>query len=744
MAEKESTVYIVDVGSSMGSTQVGRDVSDLDFAMTYIWDKITSTVALDRKTATLGVVGLRTDDTENELSHEESFEHISVLHEISNILLPDLKELRSKIVLSSTDRGDAISAIVIAIQMIIKYCKKLKYKRKIVLVTDGRGPLDADPDSVQEITNKIKQDNMELVIVGVDFDDAEFGFKEEDKDPQKAKNEQIFAELAESCGGIFGTLQQAVEELGMPRLKTTRPVHSYKDQLTLGDPVEYDSAACIHVERYPRTMVRRPMAASRFVQRQDPTDDSIPSTGTVVHDEDIPMPDADGNELAGVRSSRTYQVLDEEAPGGKRDVDRDDLAKGYEYGRTAVHINESDENVTKLETQKKLEIIGFVPWANYDRFMSMTVSSVLIAQRTNSISIMALSSLIHALFELESYAIARLVAKDDNPPLIILLAPSIEVDYECLLDVQIPFAEDVRSYKFPPLDRVVTVSGKVIKEHRNLPGDALSSAMSKYVDQMDLSTFGRDDDGNPSEYMPMTDTFSPVLHRIDQAVRWRAVHPTEPVPPPHEILVRYSNPPEELVKRSKKRLEKLMAAADVKKVPPKVRGRRRNRNEVKPLSGLNVEALLGGDQKKAKLSAQNAIPDFKRLLDSAESIDALRDAAQQLGKIIEGRIKDSFGNIAYARALDEIRTLRDEMTEMEEPALFNDFARQLKRKLLAEELGGNRKDFWWEFRKSKLGLVDKKAVETSDVTEEDAKSVSYKPLPPLSYQTTTDLNSSGH
>ncbi|CAO1599934.1 ATP-dependent DNA helicase yku80 [Xanthoria calcicola] len=722
MAEKESTVYIVDVGASMGSTQTGRDVSDLDFAMTYIWDKITSTVALDRKTATLGVVGLRTDDTENELSHEESFEHISVLHEISNILLPDLKELHSKIVLSSTDRGDAISAIVIAIQMIIKYCKKLKYKRKIVLVTDGRGPLDADPDSVQEITNKIKQDNMELIIVGVDFDDAEFGFKEEDKDPQKAKNEQIFAELAESCGGIFGTLQQAVEELGMPRLKTTRPVHSYKDQLTLGDPDEYDSAACIDVERYPRTMVRRPMAASRFVQKQGPTDGSTPSTGTVVHDGDIPMPDADGNELSGVKSSRTYQVLDEEAPGGKRDVDRDDLAKGYEYGRTAVHINESDENVTKLETQKKLEIIGFIPWANYDRFMSMTVSSVLIAQRTNSIAIMALSSLIHALFELESYAIARLVAKDDNPPLIILLAPSIEVDYECLLDVQIPFAEDVRSYKFPPLDRVVTISGKVIKEHRNLPDDALSSAMSKYVDQMDLSTFGRDDDGNPSEYMPMTDTFSAVLHRIDQAVRWRAVHPTEPVPPPHEILVRYSNPPEELVNRSKKRLEKLMVAANVKKVPPKVQGRRRNRNEVKPLSGLNVEALLGGDQKKARVSAQNAIPDFKRLLDSAESIDALRDAAQQLGKIIEGRIKDSFGNIAYARALDEIRTLREEMTEMEEPALFNDFARQLKRKLLAEELGGNRKDFWWEFRKSKLGLVDKKATETSDATEEDAKS----------------------
>lgn len=66
----------------------------------------------------------------------------------------------------------------------------------------------------------------------------------------------------------------------------------------------------------------------------------------------------------------------------------------------------------------------------------------------------------------------------------------------------------------------------------------------------------------------MTDTFSPVLHRIDQAVRWRAVHPTEPVPPPYDILTRYSNPPEGLVSQSKRQLEMLEAAADVKKGIP--------------------------------------------------------------------------------------------------------------------------------------------------------------------------------
>ena len=108
---------------------------------------------------------------------------------------------------------------------------------------------------------------------------------------------------------------------------------------------------------------------------------------------------------------------------------------------------------------------------------------------------MGFSSLVHALFELESYAVARLVAKAERDPLLLLLAPSIESDYECLLDVQLPFAEDLRSYRFPLLDRVVTVSGKVITQHRNIPSEALNSAMSDYVDRMDLSTFGKDDEG---------------------------------------------------------------------------------------------------------------------------------------------------------------------------------------------------------------------------------------------------------
>jgi ATP-dependent DNA helicase 2 subunit 2 len=45
MAEKEATIYIVDVGKSMGEHRHGRSVTDLEWAMKYVWDRITATVS---------------------------------------------------------------------------------------------------------------------------------------------------------------------------------------------------------------------------------------------------------------------------------------------------------------------------------------------------------------------------------------------------------------------------------------------------------------------------------------------------------------------------------------------------------------------------------------------------------------------------------------------------------------------------------------------------------------------------
>ncbi|KAJ5748451.1 uncharacterized protein N7511_010147 [Penicillium nucicola] len=709
MAEKEATVYIVDMGKSMGERHHGRSVTDLEWAMQYVWDRITATVATGRKTATLAVVGLRTDETRNELDEEANYHNISVLSDLGQCLMPDIRKLRESIKPSRTNRGDAISSIVIAMQMIITYCKKLKYKRKIVLVTNGTGSMSSE--GLKSIVSKLQEDNIELVIIGADFDDPEYGVKEEDKDSAKAENEALLRVLAEDCDGVYGTLEQAVSELDIPRIKVTKSMPSFKGHLQLGNSEEYETAIRIPVARYFRTYVAKPPSASSFVLR----------SGTEAEQDSAPGSQAPGESdtLTTVRMSRIYQINDPNAPGGKTDVERDDLAKGYQYGRTAVAIEQTDENVTNLETFAGMEIIGFIQSDKYDRYLHMSNTNVIIAERANDAASLALSSIIHALYELESYAVARLVAKENKPPLLILLAPSIEPDYECLIEVQLPFTEDVRSYRFPPLDKIITVSGKVVTEHRNLPSDSLRDAMSDYVDSMELET--TNDEGEPTNELPIDESFSPLLHRLESAVRYRAVHPTDPVLDPSERLTQFAQPSEELIRKSKSYLERLISTADIKKVPPKAKGRKRQRETEKPLSGLDVDALLSLEPKRTKISAENAIPEFKQTLSRADSIDTIHDAVKQMADIIEIQIKHSLGDSNYDRVIEGLGTMREELVDYEEPIPYNDFLRRLKGKLVAEELGGDRRELWWLVRRNKLGLIDKNIVESSDISDVEAQ-----------------------
>lgn len=55
MADKEATAYIVDVGRSMGECRNGRSVTDLEWAMQYVWDRITGTVSGSRHNWTVFV-----------------------------------------------------------------------------------------------------------------------------------------------------------------------------------------------------------------------------------------------------------------------------------------------------------------------------------------------------------------------------------------------------------------------------------------------------------------------------------------------------------------------------------------------------------------------------------------------------------------------------------------------------------------------------------------------------------------
>ncbi|KAK0389105.1 hypothetical protein NLU13_2680 [Sarocladium strictum] len=710
MADKEATVFIIDLGSSMAESHNGRSQSNLDWSMCYVWDKITDIVAANRKTLCVGVIGLRTDETSNKLQDDDGYENISVLQELAPMNMSSLRSLQGAIKPSNTVSGDAISAIVVAVDMIDTFTKKLKWLRKIVLVTDGRGALDADDTS--DIAKKMNDSNIQLTILGVDFDDPEYGFKEEDKHAIKAENEKALRSLVNGCSnGVFASIAEAIDELETPRIKAVKPYKSYDGPLTLGNPDKLPSALNINVERYFKTHQARPLAASTVVVKSETA--ATQSTQTLEADA------MDGVEFSAVKQARSYKVNDPDAPGGKRDVEFESLARGYEYGRTAVHISESEHNITKIETTKSFSIVGFIPWDRYEPFLNMGETGVTVARKSDLKSEIALSSLIWALMELESYAVARIVTKDGKDPLLVLLAPHIEPEIECLYDIPLPFAEDVRSYQFPPLDRVITVSGQTMTKHRFLPTDELNEAMSDYVDAMDLSGYGIDDDGEPAEYASIDDTFNPAIHRINHAVKTRAIHPDGQVPSIPPLLLRFAAPPEDLIGKVQGRIDSLIQAAEVKKVPPKAKGKYR-REAVKPMSGLDVDALLGDEPRGTKISEDNPVPDFKRILGSSEEISDIEDAAKQMGGIIKALITDSFGDSKYDQAMECLGVMREELINLEEPGLYNAFIKDVKKNMLSGAYGGDRRDFWFQIRGAKMGLIDTRQSEVSDVSPEVA------------------------
>ncbi|ETN36282.1 uncharacterized protein HMPREF1541_08559 [Cyphellophora europaea CBS 101466] len=686
MADKEANVFVIDVCRSMAKCHQGREQSDLDFTLQYVWDKVSGIVQTGRKTLQCGIVAMGSDRTENNMQNEDGYSNIAVIQPIAQILLPELQRLPKLLKPSNTPESqrDLLSGIIIGVDLILKHCKHLKYKKRLTVCTNGVGLLD--DDQLQAVADQIKEEGIELIVLGIDFDDPEYGFKEEDKPAEKAKNEEALRELAEGSGGMFGTMQEAAEGLSRPEVKVTRPTPTYRGVLRLGDPENYDTALAIEVERYFKVSVRKPPTASSFAIKQDTS----------------------ASDLANVEQHFQYTVKNENEVDGRQPVERDDLAKGYEYGRTAVYISQADENITKLETYSSYDILGFIPVENIERYMIIDNTTMLVPQKGNDKAAFALSSFTHALYELGSVAVARFVKKDMAEPAITLLSPLVEPDYECLIENTLPFAEDIRTYRFPPLDKVLTVSGKALKEHRNLPNDDLLQSMSDFVDSMSLIE-------GEEELLPMDDTFSPVLHTIEGAIKYRAIHPDQALPPKPELFSNYSHQPTHLQEAAKPALDRLIKAADVKKVPPKVKGRKRYREAEKPLSGLDIGALFKKENRPRTISADNAIPEFKQQFENPDDEGKIRNAVKQMQSIVEKLVTDSFGDQNYAQAVEMLSVVREEMKELEFPEIWTELMDGIKKKLKEGRLGGDRREWWYRVRMARLGLIEETEAKSGEV-----------------------------
>ena len=703
----------------MRDTHYDRSQSDLEWALEYVWHKIGLKVFSERKTDMVGVIAFRSDNTDNPLGQDNAYANMVVLCPIQQILMPQIRELKKKLVASSCDEGDIVSAVVLAIHLIQLHCKQLKYIKNIILLTDGRASLD--PEQNDEICEQINTSNVNFSVLGIDFDDDGHSFKEEDKDHNKKQAELELRKFCEKCKGTFASYAEVYESLAIPSPRNVRPMASYKGDLTLGDSIKYADALELYVERYPCTKMDTPRTASQY---------SIPAS---IANSSQKVSISQAKEIAiqtnEVLMEKTYKVSDKE----DLEVNASELERGYQYGRTIVPMGELDEEILRIQSDTSLQIVGFIEQAGVPRSYSMSESSYIVAKKDDERGQIILSSLARTLYELEIYVLARLVPRTNTAPHLIIAAPFIEPGFEALVDVQVPFSEDVRQYSFAPFDRVTTFLGKTLTKHRNIPTNDMKEAMSDFVDSMDLTKLEDED------FLSLDDTYHFVIHRIKQVVIHRAVHPERPFPPPMAPLLKYSHPTAKTVEAVSKPLKRVQELFNIRAVPPKTQYKRTKEggDTVRPISGLDVDSLLkegevmaDGAKRSRKngvkadivIGDRNPCADFEKALDDGVQIV---DAFEQVGDVIRQLVTDSFADTSYETASDAVQAMRSQSIIWNESNLYNKFMATFKSDLLAGKMGGPRTDFWEMLVNLRTGLVSQQEAEddTVTVTNEEAEAV---------------------
>lgn len=143
---------------------------------------------------------------------------------------------------------------------------------------------------------------------------------------------------------------------------------------------------------------------------------------------------------------------------------------------------------------------------------------------------------------------------------------------------------------------------------------------------------------------------------------------------------------------------------------------------------MDIENIMGPLSKRKKVSVENSIPEFKQMMEVTSSDTEVEDAAKQMGHVIRSLINNSTGDSGYDRAVENLGVMREELIQLEFPAIYNTFLRDLKRRLLAKELGGDRREMWMKIRWGRnLGLIDSNRSPTSDVTPAEAAEVRHSP-----------------
>ncbi|KAH8120739.1 SPOC domain-like protein [Phellopilus nigrolimitatus] len=592
------TMFLIDVSPSMAKLRTVEiqdgpqgetssvEMTNLQWSLQFVLLKIQEMIYHGRKTEQCGVVLFGTEGTDNIISNRSGgYDNVTEFIPIAQPNAATLAKIQA--LQPSTVNGDPVDAIIVGIETQDKYLgKKKTWTRRMVLLTDGENPIEVED---WELTVK-KMNDLQIItsIIGIDFDDEEFGFEEEDKSNIKRENEKFYHRFASSLKedyGIVGTAAFALQECVRPDVKMTKSA-LIGTTLRLGDiDVRAEEAVELPVKMSKCTALVRPASMKKFAKRVETAEEQ--TLRDVDDDEsrkDVYAQLAMQTEYFVSKDENADDEKDEDEDEGKQGedgaekVDKEQLIRGFKYG--ASYAPCPDGQFPRLSTRKGIDICGFFSDKMVRRNLAMGEVQYVWADPSSGQTQVSFSSIVQAMLARGVVAIARWVSRDEMDPKMGLLIPREFEKVDCFLWLQMPFADDVRRYTFPSLENLFSKKGEVITKHPFIPTDEQMGAMDHFVDSMDLMQAGdKNEEGNREPWFDPRLSYNPAVHRIKQALFHAAVVTdlrTNPLPPPHPEVVKYLEPPRRVLKRAHDATVECKSVFKIKQVPKKVTRQRKD------------------------------------------------------------------------------------------------------------------------------------------------------------------------
>ncbi|KAJ7585617.1 SPOC domain-like protein [Mycena floridula] len=625
------TMFLVDVSKTMAKTRIVElpdgpkgetrttEMTNLEWSLQFVKLKIQEMIYNGRKTDKCGVIVFGHEETSNVLAKgDNGYENVL---EYIPIDQPNADTLAKLDALRPSDvYGDPIDALIVAIETQDKFLgTKKTWTRKVALVTDGENPIEVEDWDLT--CQKMNEQNIIFTVVGIDFDDEEYGFEEEEKSDIKRANEEFYKRFVEALdNGVYGTYAYALSEISRPDIKITKSVLS-GTVLRLGDvDARGDEAFEIMVKTSKCTAQAKAKSWKKFAVRKTIAKDKEEDAMEVDVDPKKPIVYAqlkmrteyrieeqedDEEDEKKVKEETEKKKVKEEEKDEDGDVkmkgddefervEKEDLVRGFKYGTSYVPC--PDGQFPRLPTRKGIDICGFFSAKNFRRELAMSEVQYIWADPASPKQQVALSSIVQAMEQKEVLAIGRWVSKDGMDPKMGVLQPRMFDKVDCLLWTQMPFSDDVRKYTFASLDNLIS-KGNVLTTHPYIPTEAQMKAMDDFVDSMDLMKADKDDDGNRCAWYDTRLSYNPAVHRVKQALFHCAVVSdldNNPLPPPHPEILKYFKPPKKVLKNAKESIEKVKEAMNVRQVPKRIA---KTRKDGQSHAALDDDEMLLLDRK---------------------------------------------------------------------------------------------------------------------------------------------------